>query len=103
MVEQQRDSVFDSYSTQYRVDSKLLSNEQWELKTCNQNARKFLETHWTTLDNKLSLVGGKDFLSCVFAYFKDQYKVSLSKQKIIQAFTPTTIPQEIRQFLAQLN
>ncbi len=103
LVEQQRDSVFDSYSTQYRVDSKLLSNEQWELKTCNQNARKFLETHWTTLDNKLSLVGGKDFLSCVFAYFKDEYKVSLSKQKVIQAFTLTTIPQEIREFLAQLN
>lgn len=103
LVELQKDSVFDSYSTQYRVDNKLLSNEQWELKTCNQNARKFLETHWTTLDNKLSLVGGKDFLSCIFAYFKDEYKVSLSKQKIIQSFTPTTIPQEIREFLAQLN
>lgn len=103
LIDRKKDSVFDSYATQYRVDCKVLSDEQWDLKTCNQEARKFLATHWTTLDNKLSIVGGKEFLSCMFTHFKDKYNVSLSKQKIIQSFTPETLPIEIKDFLTQLN
>lgn len=39
----------------------------------------------------------------MFTYFKDKYNVSLSKQKIIQSFTPETLPIEIKDFLTQLN
>ena len=104
LLETQKDAVFDSYSSQYRNDCKALSNgQQWEVATCNQHAREYLTQHWINLENKLSLIGGKDFLSFINGYFKEHFNVSLSVKKILQKFTPSSVPKEISDFLAQLQ
>ncbi len=104
LLEKQRDSVFDAYATQYRIDCKLLDGgKQWDVSTCNQNARKFLERNWTGRENKIALIGGKIFLSVLSEYFQSNYKVSLSPRKIIEKFTPDTVPAEIVQFLRDLQ
>lgn len=104
LIEDQETSVFDSYANQYRIDCKFLDNgQQWDVATCNQHAREFLQTHWTTRENKICLIGGKNFISVLSDYFQRNYQVTLSARKIIERFTPDTIPTEIKDFLKQLQ
>ena len=100
LLEEQKNSVFDSYATQYRIDCKVLDNgKQWEIATCNQHAREYLKEHWTSRDNKMSLVSGKNFLSILCDYFQANFNVCLTSKKIIDRFTLKTAPSEIVNFL----
>lgn len=104
LLDEQRDKVFDAYATQYRIDCKELANgQQWDTATCNQNARTYLKEHWNTLNDKIALVGGKDFISVLAKYFQDNYKVSISVRKILEEITPDVISDEIIQFLKQFQ
>lgn len=84
LVDMEKESVFDSYATQYRVDCKFFqSDQQWDVATCNRKAREYLSKRWNSLDNKLALIGGKEFLGKIRNYFQENYKVSFSNKKII--------------------
>ncbi len=103
ILDRHKDLVFDSYSSQYRNDSKNLSGSQWDNAKCNASAREYLMAHWTDLEDKLSLVCGKDFLGEVFDYFKSNYNVSLSSKKIIDCITKDNISKEMLDFLSMIN
>ncbi len=104
IIDQQKDSVFDSISGQYRIDCKELSEgQQWDTATCNQRARTFLSKNWTSLENKISIVGGKEFLSILAKYYKDNYHFSISAKKIIANMSVDNICQELKDFLKQLQ
>lgn len=104
LLDEQRDKVFDAYATQYRIDCKELANgQQWDTATCNQNARTYLKEHWNTLNDKIALVGGKDFISVLAKYFQDNYKISISVRKILEEITTDVISDEIIQFLKQFQ
>ena len=104
LLNEQYDKVFDAYATQYRIDCKELDNgQQWDNATCNQQARSYLRDHWSSLDDKISLVGGKDFLSLLTNYFKDNFKVALSIRKILDEITLELVPEELVHFLEQLQ
>ncbi|CCY04750.1 uncharacterized protein BN468_01200 [Faecalibacterium sp. CAG:1138] len=104
LVEAEKDDVFDSYATQYRIDCGYFSDEkQWDIATCNQKARDYMSKHWISLDTKLALIGGKKFLGTIRRYFQDNYKISLSNKKIIDQYTVDKIPKEIKDVLTALN
>ena len=104
LLDEQRDKVFDAYANQYRIDCKELANgQQWDTATCNQNARTYLKEHWNTLNDKIALVGGKDFISVLAKYYQDNYKVSISTRKILEEITPDVVFNEIIQFLKQFQ
>ncbi len=104
LLDEQRDKVFDAYANQYRIDCKELANgQQWDTATCNQNARTYLKEHWNTLNDKIALVGGKDFISVLAKYYQDNYKVSISMRKILEEITPDVVSNEIIQFLKQFQ
>ena len=104
LLDEQYDKVFDAYATQYRIDCKELANgQQWDTATCNQNARAYLKEHWNTLDDKIALVGGKDFLSYLSKFYQDNFKVTLSPKKILDEITVELISAEIIQFLEQFK
>ena len=104
LLDEQYDKVFDAYATQYRMDCKELANgQQWEPATCNQNARAYLKEHWNTLNDKIALVGGKDFLSNLAKFYQNNFKVTLTIKKILNELTSELIPTEIIQFLEQFK
>lgn len=103
MLDEQYYKVFDAYATQYYNDCKELTGQQWAQVTCNQKARAYLKDHWNTLDDKIALVGGKDFLSYLAKFYQDNYGVTLSHKKIIDEITTELIPTEIIEFLAKLK
>lgn len=104
LINSMRDVVCDSYSNQLERDSKIISGgQQWNSMTCNPMAREFVNTNWTTLENKIKLVGGKDFLAILRQYFQDNYKVTLTYNKIFSKLTKEMIPTEVIDFLSLLQ
>ncbi len=104
LLDEQQDKIFDAYATQYRIDCKELDNgQQWDTATCNQNARAYLREHWNTLADKITMVGGKEFLTVLAKFYQDNFKVTLTIRKILDELTPDLIPTELVQFLEQLQ
>ena len=82
LLDSQYDNTFDAYASQYRIDCKDIDEgQQWDVTTCNQNARTYLRQHWNTLNDKISLVGGKDFLSVLSQYYQKYYKAPFTIKK----------------------
>ena len=103
LLEEQKNTVFDSFSEQYRKDSKNSEKPgQWDIAKCNSTTRQFFSKYWNTLEDKIKLVSGKNFLSIVFEYFQTNFGVTLSNKKIICKLTPDKIPDEVKEFLKQL-
>lgn len=104
LLDAQHDKVFDAISSQYEADSKVLAEgERWQPGRCNKETRLFMKANWTTMDKKIELVGGKDFLSEISAYFQSNFKVSITKTKIFEKMTVLDIPEEIKLFLKELQ
>lgn len=104
LLDEEYNKVFDAYATQYHIDcKKLTKGPQWETKTCNAKARAYLEEHWKTIDDKIALVGGKEFLSRLAKFYQDKFGVTLTIKKIFNGITSTLVPEEIVQFLDQLK
>ena len=105
LVEQYKDSVIDNVSQQYSIDSKILSENgnRWDNIKCNQMARAYVNKYWDCLDNKLSLVGGKEFFSVIAKYFQETFKISITKQRVLKNFSRDEIDPEIVEVLSALN
>lgn len=104
LLEHEKDSVFDAYANQYGVDSKFLSGgEQWDVSRCNREARIYLNSHWQTLDDKISLVNGKSFIKKIRNHFQTKYGVDVTITKILNSFNKDNIPKEMQEFLMLLN
>lgn len=104
LLEHEKDSVFDAYANQYRVDSKFLfGGEQWDVSRCNREARIYFNSHWQTLDDKISLVNGKSFIKKIRDHFQTKYGVDVTITKILNSFNKDNIPKEMQEFLMLLN
>ena len=90
--------VLDQYSANYSLSNGGSKN----VITCNEQARKFMIENWTSLDNKLKLVPGKDALKRIMELLKEKYKISSSITSIIKAFRPDEIDSEIKEEIENL-
>lgn len=70
--------------------------------TCNEEARKYVELKWTTLDEKISLVSGKDLLGEINNLLQTEYGVSCSLTKIIKNIKNDEISGEVKDVIASL-
>jgi hypothetical protein len=58
---------------------------------------------WNTLDKRMEIVHGKNTLAAVRKYIQDKFGVSLTDHRIIAAFTPEEIPQDLVALLKSLD
>ncbi|MCH5344290.1 MAG: AAA family ATPase [Acetatifactor sp.] len=96
LLDSMQDEVFDQMSGQ------IAKYNSMEHSTANKVARKVMSEKWTTLENKLSLVGGKAFIKKINHWFQTTYKVSCSQTKILDNFTAEDFDSEIKDVLAEL-
>ena len=61
------------------------------------------EKKWETIDNRLMMVPGKDFLSALNALLQKKYKISLSQANIISAIKRTDIPTELQELIEKID
>ena len=66
-------------------------------------ATSMLAPSWATLERRLSVVNGKELLSLVNSWLREQYKVKSSRDKLIKALTPNDISQEIKDVINLLT
>lgn len=55
LVDEEKDNIVDQIPQHFKE-----ANVGWSVSTCNQQARKVIEKKWKSLEEKLSLVPGKN-------------------------------------------
>ena len=73
-----KDEVADSLSTKLKE-----LNSKWDIVKANSEARKIRDKSWNTLEEKLSIIGGKKALTMIRAWFQSEFKRSCSIDDII--------------------
>jgi predicted ATP-dependent endonuclease of OLD family len=73
------------------------------ISTCNEEARKYIEQNWTTLDSKINLASGKDLISDINSWLKREYNVSCSLSKILKNLNIDEINQEVKDVIDLLT
>ena len=66
-------------------------------------ATDILAPSWSTLEGRLSVVNGKELMSLVNSWLRNQHKVKSSRDKLIMALTPDDISQEIKDVINLLT
>lgn len=94
LVDDEKEKLTDNFSQQYQLLDKSLG-----IGKCNDWARKHVAKYWTTLDSKIRLIPGKDFLHVINQWLNDDYGQSCSIPKIIRNMTPDDIDYEITETL----
>ena len=84
------DDLFDSYAQKH---SEL--NRGQELKTHNEAARKYLQSKWVSLEQKMAMISGKDLKKAVFAFLTEKYGISLRVNDLINAMTHENVDSEM--------
>ena len=64
---------------------------------------KYVDDNWNSLDFKLSVVPGKQFLSKINQKLQEDYKISLTYDLIIKNISSTNIPNDLKLFLVSLD
>lgn len=83
--------VMDQYSNAFHEIDRTKN-----IQTTNNEARKYINCCWQTLEGKLTLINGKQLLSFVIKYMKKTYNVNLTKNKILDNFGFDDVDKEIK-------
>lgn len=59
-------------------------NRGWQAGKANEEARKIRNKSWNSLDEKLSIIGGKECLNMVREWFQIEYKMTFSEDDILK-------------------
>lgn len=86
--------IMDQYSNAIHE-----SDRSKNIQTTNKEARLYIDENWKTLEQKLKLINGKKLLSFIIQYMKDNYNISLTKNKILNKFKKLDIDNEIKQVI----
>lgn len=70
--------------------------------TANKEARMYIDNHWTTLEKKISIISGKKMLKEIMKWMRSKYGVSCSVNKILMAFRPDDICEEMKSVISEL-
>lgn len=89
------DDLLDSYAQKH---SEL--NRGQELKTHNEAARKYLQSKWVSLEQKMAMISGKDLKKAVFAFLTEKYGISLRVNDLINAMTHENVDSEMIEVLS---
>ncbi len=89
LVDNFKDYVMDQYAEKYR-SYKLVAHS-----TSNDYARKIIRERWTTLENKINMIGGKELIKKINTWLKAEYKISSSINQLIKELHANEIDAEI--------
>jgi predicted ATPase len=75
----------------------------WSASTKRKAAEEHIAPSWGTLAGKLARVPGKDALSGLAAWSKDNFDVSFGRGTIVAAMSQADLPAEVQSFLAAVE
>lgn len=80
----------------------LKRSDGWDVTKCTQWARNFMKAHWTSLQNKLDIISGKEMIKKTNEWVRRRYGKSCSLSKIISNMKAEEVDVEIKETLALL-
>lgn len=99
LVDKFKDATIDAYTTKiYEVGNGRIAPG-----TAAKQARDYVNSKWTNLDEKLKLVCGKDLLKSINGWLKDTYGKSCSMNKIFRVMEASDINAEIIEVINNLK
>lgn len=97
LIDSFKDSIIDAYTTKIQEESRALTAG-----TAAKQARDYVNKRWTTIDEKINILPGKDLLRATNTWIKNNYNISCSMKRIFNAMKPKDIDKEIVEILKQL-
>ena len=88
-------------SHQFKFKKSL--NPKLDESTIIESILSDFETMWETLDSRLEIIPGKDFLSAINRKLQQDYKISLSQANIINALDKTLVPVELKKLIERID
>ena len=73
-----------------------------DISTANAEARGYMKDMWTNLENKLALVGGKEFIRCLNGWYKQKFFMNVSVSQIISEFQKDEFDSEIVEIIKNI-
>lgn len=73
-----------------------------EFSTVYVDAEKFVDDHWNSLEEKTSMVSGKDLRTAIIIWVRNNFKVSLSQDYILHSLRPGDLDSEITRILKSI-
>ena len=102
ITEQLKGSTFDRV-----LEGKVLEHRKLEdnynLAKISKETREYIDCHWTSLDEKISLVPGKELKSNIYDWMKAEYSFSCNDKKILSKMVKSDIPHDLLEFLNELS
>lgn len=98
LIDSFKDTVIDSYTTKIQENERNLAAG-----TAAKQAREYVNSRWTSLDEKITIVPGKDLLKATNNWFKENYRTSCSAKRIFSVMKPEDIDIEIKEVLNTLT
>ena len=97
-------SLIDANKTSItdHIAEKLLDKSKG-LPKCNEEARCIVNEKWDTLEGKISLIGGKEFISQINVWMKESFNKNCSLRKMIKNLRADEIDDEVKDVLELLT
>lgn len=90
LVDTFKQYVIDCYTTKFQEQDRKISAG-----TAASRARDYINQQWTSLEEKLNIVSGKDLLRSTNRWIKENYKINCSMKSIFNAMKPEDIDREM--------
>lgn len=71
--------------------------------TIGEETLEIFENNWNDIESRMEIVKGKEVLALLRSEFQSKYSISITDFKIIDEFTPTEIPEDLRDLLFSLD
>ena len=78
-------------------------NPRWDESTIIKSILSDFETKWETIEKRLEIIPGKDFLSAINRKLQQDYKISLSQANIINALDKNLVPDELKELIDRID
>jgi len=103
VVDDLRTDTFDSIARQIDKHFSTYRGKHLDPKACNQRARCFLKKNWNMLDDKLSIVLGKEALKAIRRRIQEEWGITFTDSDLIKAMDEDDIPADIKEIITQLE
>ena len=98
IAEALKQDVIDCVATHIQSADRKLS-----VATANQRARQIVFSRWTTHDERMGIIPGKEALSQISRWVQARYKVSVSGLLIAYHMTSSELPQDLNDVLTAIE
>ncbi|MEA4902927.1 AAA family ATPase [Desulfitobacterium sp.] len=98
LIDTFKNNIIDSYTTKFQENDRRLTAG-----AAASMAREHVNLNWSSLEDKLNIIPGKDLLRATNKWMKENYKINCSMRSIFDVMRSGDIDTEIVEVLNKLN